>query len=53
MTIASIGLFLAMTSAEAIATLLNSQSSVGVKTFAAAKAIVERDAAEGDRSSSS
>ena len=46
MTIASIGLVLAMTSAEAIATLLNSPSATGAKTFAAAKEIVERDAAE-------
>lgn len=47
MTIASIGLLIAMTSAEAIAILLNSPSSVGAKTFASAKEIVERDAAEG------
>jgi len=47
MTIPSIGLLLAMTSAEAIAVLLNSQSAVGAKTFADARAIVERDAAEG------
>ena len=47
MTIASIGLMLAMTSAEAIATLLNSPSATGAKTFAAAKAMVEREAAEG------
>ena len=47
MTIASIGLFLAMTSAEAIATLLNSPSAAGAKTFAVAKAIVEHDAEQG------
>lgn len=47
MTLATIGLVFAMTSAEAIATLLNSPSAVGARTFAAAKAIVEHDAAEG------
>ena len=40
-------LVLAMTSADALATVLNSPTASGVKTFAAAKAMVEREAAEG------
>ena len=38
---------LAMTSAEAVQTVLNSKNAIGVKTFAAAKEMVEREAAEG------
>ena len=45
--LAAIPLFFAMTSADAVATVLNSPSASGVKTFAAAKEIVERDAAAG------
>ena len=40
-------LLLAMTSADAVATVLNSPSASGARTFAAAKAMVEREAAEG------
>lgn len=47
MILAAIPLLLAMTSADAVATLLNSPSACGARTFAAAKEIVERDAAEG------
>lgn len=38
---------LAMTSAEALKTILNSKNAIGVKTFAAAMEMVEREAAEG------
>lgn len=37
----------AMTSANAVAILLNSRNAIGAKTFAAAKETVERDAADG------
>ena len=47
MILAAIPLLLAMTSADAVATVLNSSSACSAKTFAAAKEIVERDAAEG------
>ena len=51
MTIAAAILFpcllAAMSSADAVATLLNSRNSVGVRTFAAAKDLVEREAAAG------
>ena len=45
--LAAIPLLMAMTSADAVATVLNSPSASGARTFAAAKAIVERDAAAG------
>ena len=38
---------LAMTSADAVKTLLNSKNAIGAKTFAAAKEMVEREAEEG------
>ena len=38
---------LAMTSADAVKVILNSKNAIGVKTFAAAKEMVERDAADG------
>ena len=44
---ATLSLFLAMTSADAVATLLNSPSSCGVKTYATATEIVSKDAAAG------
>ena len=47
MILASLSLLLAMTSAEAVATLLNSANSTGPKTFAEAKAVVEGDAKAG------
>ena len=47
MTFAAIAMLCAMTSADAVAVVLNSPSATGAKTFAAAKAIVERDAAAG------
>ena len=37
----------AMTSADAVKTVLNSKNAIGAKTFAAAKEMVEREAAEG------
>ena len=37
----------AMTSADAVKVILNSKNATGVKTFAAAKEMVEREAAEG------
>ena len=40
-------LLLAMTSAEAIKTVLNSKNAIGVRTFAEARETVEREAAEG------
>ena len=46
LTVCPFALF-AMTSAEAVKTLLNSKNAIGVKTFAAAKEMVEREAAEG------
>ena len=45
--LAAIPLLFAMTSADAVATVLNSPSASGAKTFAAAKEMVERDAAAG------
>ena len=45
--LATLPLLWAMTSAEAVATLLNSPSSCGVKTYATAMAIVEKDASAG------
>ena len=47
MTLASIAVLCAMSSADAVATVLNSPSATSARTFAAAKAIVERDAAAG------
>ena len=47
MTFAAIAMLCAMTSADAVAVVLNSPSATGAKTFAAAKEIVERDAAAG------
>ena len=38
---------LAMTSSDAVKTVLNSKNACGAKTFAAAKERVERDAADG------
>ena len=46
LTLCPFALF-AMTSAEAVQTVLNSKKASGVKTFAAAKEMVEREAAEG------
>ncbi|MBR2838858.1 MAG: sel1 repeat family protein [Kiritimatiellae bacterium] len=45
--LAAIPLLFAMTSADAVATVLNSPSACGARTFAAAREIVERDAAAG------
>ena len=47
MLLAAIHLVLAMTSSDALVTVLNSPSASGAKTFAAAKAMVEREAAQG------
>ena len=47
MIFAVLPLLLSMTSAEAIATLLNSSSATGPRTFAEAKGQVEREAEEG------
>ena len=47
MMLASIAVLCAMSSADAVATVLNSPSATSARTFAAAKAIVERDAAAG------
>ena len=47
MTLAVLSLLAALTSADAIATLLNSKGSASARTFAQAKEIVEREASEG------
>jgi len=47
MLLAVLSLLAAMSSADAIAVLLNSRSATGVRTFEAAKAQVEREAGEG------
>ena len=47
MTLAAICLVLAMSSADAVAVLLNSSSATGARTFATAKRQVEREAAAG------
>lgn len=47
MIFATFCLIAAMSSADAVAVLLNSQSSVGARTYAAAKAKVETEAKEG------
>ena len=47
MILAVFSLIAAMTSADAVAVLLNSQNSTGARTYAAAKEMVEREAADG------
>jgi len=47
MILAALSLLAVLSSADAVAVLLNSRSATGAKTFDAAKALVEREAAEG------
>ena len=47
MILAALSLLATLSSADAVAVVLNSRNAVGVRTFSEAKEIVERDARDG------